>query len=116
MTRIKRGVVTKRRHKKLLKMAKGYWGQRKNIILRARETIMRALAFAYIGRKHRKRDFRSLFISRVKAAAEMRGTKYSKLIYGLKINHINLNRKVLSQIAIFDSITFDNIVNISMFV
>ena len=107
MSRVKRGVVTKKRHKKLLKLAKGYWGQRKNIVLRARETVMRALRFSYFSRRLRKRDFRSLFISRIKAAVEHRGMKYNKFIFGLKCSHINLNRKVLSQLAIFDENVFN---------
>ena len=109
MSRVKRGVVTKVRHKRLLSLAKGYWGQRKNIFRRAKETVLRALAFAYVGRKLRKRDFRSLFISRVKSAVEARGTKYSKFIYALKLAHISLNRKVLSQMAIFDPKGFDTV-------
>ena len=75
MTRVKRGIVTKRRHKKIMKAAKGYWGQRKNIFKRARETVLRAMAFAFKGRKMKKRDMRGLFISRIKAAAEANGTK-----------------------------------------
>lgn len=107
MTRIKRGTVTKRRHKKLLKQAKGYWGQRSKIFRRAAETVRRALAFAFRGRKLKKRDMRALFISRVKAAVEARGSKYNKFVHGLKINHVALDRKMLSQIAIFDAPAFD---------
>lgn len=109
MSRVKRGVMTKKRHKRLLKMASGYWGQRKNIFKRAKETVLRALSFAYIGRKLRKRDFRSLFISRVKAAVEARKSKYNVFIHKLKLAQVKLNRKVLSQIAIFDSNAFDAI-------
>lgn len=114
MSRVKRGVVTKRRHKRLLKQTKGYWGQRKNIFLRAKETLLRAMAFSFAGRKLRKRDFRSLFISRVKAAVEKRGTKYNKFIFGLKNSNIDLNRKVLSQIAIFDPVAFDKVVALTI--
>ena len=84
MTRVKRGTVTKQRHKRVLKQTKGFWGQRKNIFRRAKETLFRALAFAYKGRKLLKRDMRSLFIARIKAAAELHGTKYSRFIFALK--------------------------------
>lgn len=107
MSRVKRGIVTKRKHKKLLQLASGYWGQRKNIFRRAKETVLRALSFAYVGRKLRKRDFRSLFISRVKAAVELRNSKYSIFMHKINKLQIGLNRKVLSQIAIFDSNGFD---------
>jgi large subunit ribosomal protein L20 len=107
MSRVKRGVMTKKRHKRLLKLSKGYWGQRGNIFKRAKETVLRALSFSYIGRKLRKRDFRSLFIARVKAAVEQRGSKYSIFINKLKNAQVLLNRKVLSQIAIFDAPGFD---------
>lgn len=110
MTRVKRGTVTKKRHKRLLKQTKGYWGQRKNIFKRAKQTLMRALAFAFKGRKLRKRDIRSLFIVRIKAAAEANGIKYNKLIHGLKKANIELNRKMLSQIAHFDPAVFSRIV------
>ncbi len=107
MSRVKRGVMTKKRHKRLLKLSKGYWGQRGNIFKRAKETVLRALSFSYIGRKLRKRNFRSLFIARVKAAVEQRGSKYSIFINKLKNAQVLLNRKVLSQIAIFDPAGFD---------
>lgn len=110
MTRVKRGIVTKRRHKKLLKQTKGYWGQRKNIYRRAHETLLRAMAFMFKGRKLKKRNMRALFITRIKAAAESHGTKYSLLIHGLKKAQIQLNRKMLSQIAIFDRPAFSKIV------
>jgi large subunit ribosomal protein L20 len=111
MSRVKRGVMTKKRHKRLLKLASGYWGQRKNIFKRAKETVLRALSFAYVGRKLRKRDFRSLFIARVKAAVESRNSKYNIFMNQLKLAQIKLNRKVLSQIAIFDTNAFDTIFN-----
>ena len=113
MTRVKRGVMTKKRHKKLLKQTKGFWGQRKNIFKRAKETLLRALAFAFKGRKLKKRDMRSLFISRIKAAAQENGTKYNLLIHNLKEADIQLNRKMLSQIAVYDPEVFTKIVQIS---
>lgn len=113
MTRVKRGIVTKKRHKRILKDAKGFWGQRKNIIRRAKETLLRALAFSYKGRKLKKRDMRALFIMRIKAAAEERGMKYNTVIHGLKKNHVLLNRKMLSQIAIYDPQAFSKILHIA---
>lgn len=113
MTRIKRGIVTKKRHKKLLKQTKGFWGSRKNLFKRAKETLLRAMAFAFKGRKLKKRDMRSLFISRIKAAAENHGMKYNTFIHGLKKSHVQLNRKMLSQIAIFDPAVFTQIASVA---
>jgi large subunit ribosomal protein L20 len=110
MTRVKRGIVTKKRHKRILKETKGFWGQRKNVFRRAKETLLRAMAFAFVGRKHKKRDMRSLFIMRIKAGAEANGTKYNLLMHGLKQAHIQLNRKMLSQIAVYDPAVFTQIV------
>ncbi len=112
MTRVKRGIATKKRHKKLLKQTKGFWGQRKNVFKRAKETLLRAMAFAYVGRKLLKRDMRSLFITRIKAASEAQGLKYNKFISGLKRENIQLNRKMLSQIAVYDPHTFEHIVSL----
>lgn len=110
MTRVKRGIITKKRHKKLLKQTQGYWGQRKNIFRRAKETLLRALAFAYKGRKLKKRDMRALFIMRIKAAAQAHDLKYNTFMHGLKVAHIQLNRKMLSQIAIYDAPAFTHLV------
>ncbi|PCI73796.1 50S ribosomal protein L20 [Candidatus Dependentiae bacterium] len=110
MSRVKRGVVTKRRHKRLLKQTKGYWGQRSNIFKRAKETLMRAMAFAYKGRKLKKRNYRALFISRIAAACRQRGISYSRFIEGLIKNSILLNRKMLSQLAILEPKAFDTLV------
>lgn len=113
MTRVKRGIVTKKRHKKLLKETKGFWGQRKNIFKRAKETLLRAMAYAFKGRKLKKRDMRSLFIMRIKAAAENNGTKYNLLINNLKNANILINRKMLSQIAIYDPVAFTRLVEVA---
>lgn len=113
MTRVKRGIVTKKRHKKLLKAAKGFWGQRKNIFKRAKETLLRAMAYAFKGRKLKKRNMRSLFIMRIKAAAENNGTKYNLLINNLKKSNILINRKMLSQIAIYDPAAFTRLVEVA---
>ncbi len=111
MTRIKRGLATKKRHKRILKQTKGFWGQRKNVFKRAHETLLRAWAFAFKGRKLKKRDMRGLFITRIKAAANQLGLSYSKLIHGLKKSDIQLNRKMLSQLAIFEPKAFEQLVS-----
>lgn len=113
MTRVKRGVVTKKRHKKLLKQAKGFWGQRKNVFKRAAETLRRAMAFAFKGRKLKKRDMRGLFITRIGAAAKQHGLSYSVFIHGLKKANIELNRKMLSQLAIFEPEAFSKLVELA---
>lgn len=110
MSRVKRGVVTKRRHKKLLKKTKGYWGQRANVFMRASETLKRAMAFAFKGRKLKKRDMRGLFIARIKAATNAQGLSYSKFIFGLKKANVTLNRKMLSQLAICEPQAFSELV------
>ncbi len=109
MSRVKRGVMTRQRHKRLLKKASGFWGKRKNVFRRAKETLLRAMAFAYIGRKLKKREFRRLFIARINAACRSRGWSYSKFIDAMKKANVGLNRKMLSQIAVFDPSTFDQI-------
>ncbi len=110
MTRVKRGINTKKRHKRILKQAKGFWGQRKNVIKRAKETLLRAMAFAYKGRKLKKRDMRALFITRIGAASKKHGLSYNKMIHGLKVAKIELNRKMLSQLAIYDPAAFSLLV------
>lgn len=110
MSRIKRGVITKKRHKRLLKQTKGYWGQRKNIFRRAKETLLRALAYAFVGRKLRKRDFRRLFISRINAGCRQNEISYSNFMSGLKKLDIGLNRKMLSQMVIFEPNAFAKLV------
>lgn len=112
MSRVKRGTVTKRRHKKILSYTKGFWGQRSNVFRRAKETLLRSWAKAFVGRKLKKRNMRALFITRIRAAARKEGISYSVLMYKLKINKIELNRKMLSQLAIFDPAAFSKIVSI----
>lgn len=109
MSRVKRGVMTHKRHKRLLKKAKGFWGKRKNIFRRAKETLLRAMAFAFAGRKLKKREFRRLFITRINAACRLRGYAYSNFMCALKNSKILLNRKMLSQVAIYDATAFDEI-------
>lgn len=111
MTRVKRGINVKKRHKRLLKLTKGFWGQRKNIFRRAKETLMRAWAFAFKSRRLKKRDMRSLFITRINAAAQSHGMRYNAFMHGLKKANILLNRKMLSQLAIFEPAVFEILVN-----
>lgn len=113
MSRVKRGVVTRKRHKRLLKQAKGFWGQRKNIFKRAKETLLRAMAFAFKGRKLKKRSYRSLFVTRVNAACRQHGISYSSFIHSLKNLDIKINRKMLSQLAIFEPAAFADLANLA---
>ena len=110
MSRVKRSVISRRRHKRLLKLSKGFWGQRKNIFRRAQETLLRAMRFAYISRRLRKRDFRSLFITRVNAACRINNVSYSVFISLLKKANVLLNRKMLSQLAVYEPAAFAELV------
>ncbi len=107
--RAKRGVVARRRHKKYLKMAKGYRGAGSRLYRTARERVEKALTHAYRGRKERKREFRKLWIVRINAAARLHGLSYSKFINGLKKANIDLNRKVLADMAVRDKEVFAKI-------
>ena len=105
--------MTKKRHKRVLKQTKGYWGQRKNIFRRASETLIRAMAFAFKGRKLKKRDMRGLFIVRISAATKAQGVSYNKFIHGLKKANIQLNRKMLSQLAIHEPEAFTKLISLA---
>ena len=106
MPRVARGFKARRRRKKILKMAKGYVGGRHRLFRTATEAVDRGLCYAYRDRRQKKRDFRQLWIARISAAAKINGTSYSKLIGGLKKANIELDRKVLSNLAIFDPNAF----------
>ena len=103
MARIKGGMNARRKHNKVLKLAKGYRGARSKQYRVAKQSVMRALTSAYAGRKQRKRQFRQLWIARINAAARMNGLSYSKFMYGLKLAGVELNRKVLADMAINDA-------------
>ena len=103
MARVKGGMNARRKHNKVLKMAKGYRGARSKQYRIAKQSVMRALASSYAGRKQRKRQFRKLWIARINAAARINGLSYSKFMYGLKLAGVELNRKVLSDMAINDA-------------
>ena len=102
MARIKGGVNAKKKHNRVLKLAKGYRGARSKQYRCAKQTVMKALATSYAGRKQRKRQFRQLSIARINAAARMNGLSYSRFMYGLKLANIDLNRKVLADMAVND--------------
>ena len=104
--RIKRGVNAIKKRRKILKQAKGYWGAKSKLYRVARQAVMKSQMYAYVGRKNKKRDFRKLWIARINAAARMNGLSYSKFMYGLKKNGIELNRKVLADIAVNDAAAF----------
>ena len=103
MARIKGGLNAKKKHNRVLKLAKGYRGARSKQYRVAKQSVMRALTSAYAGRKQKKRQFRQLWIARINAAARMNGLSYSKFMYGLKLANIDLNRKVLADMAINDA-------------
>jgi len=109
MPRVKRGVTARARHKKVLSLAKGFRGRRKNVYRIAKEAVMKAGQYAYRDRRQRKRQFRSLWIVRINAAARDFGLTYSTLINGLKKAAIEVDRKVLSDLAVFDRPAFDQI-------
>ncbi|MDO5715820.1 MAG: 50S ribosomal protein L20 [Tissierellia bacterium] len=113
MARVKRAVNAKKRHKKILKQAKGYFGAKSKLFRPANQAVMKSLNYAYIGRKHRKRDFRKLWITRINAAARMNGMSYSKFINGLKKANIEINRKMLSEMAINDPQAFAKLVEVA---
>ena len=104
--RIKRGVNAVKKRRKILKLAKGYFGGRKNRYRVAREAVMKSGQYAYVGRKAKKRDFRSLWIARINAACRLNSISYSKFMFGLKKAGIELNRKVLAEIAVSDAAAF----------
>ena len=106
MARIKGAVTTRRRHKKILKLAKGYFGAKSKLYRTANQAVMKSLQYAYIGRKLKKRDFRSLWITRISAAAKANGINYSRFINGLKKAGIQLDRKMLAELAVSDKDAF----------
>lgn len=106
MPRVKRGVTARKRHKKIIKLAKGYWGRKHLIFRPANEAVMHALAYAYRDRRVRKRDFRRLWITRINAAARLNGLSYSRLMCGLKRSGVVINRKILADLAVRDAPAF----------
>lgn len=106
MARVKKGVTARKRHKKVIKQAKGFYGQKSRNFKAANPAVMRALRSAYVGRKNKKREYRRLWIARINAAARANGISYSKFMSGLKKSGIEMNRKMLSEMAIYDPAGF----------
>ena len=113
MARVKRGVTSHRRHKKVLRQAKGYYGNRSKIYRVANQAVMRSLQYAYAHRKLRKRDFRKLWIARINAACRMNDMSYSRFINGLNKAGVEINRKVLADLAITDPKAFSDLVEVA---
>ncbi|HLR33944.1 MAG TPA: 50S ribosomal protein L20 [Tissierellales bacterium] len=113
MARVKGAVNARKKHKKVLKQAKGYYGAKSKLYRTANQAVMKSLDYAYIGRKHRKRDFRKLWISRINAATRLNGMNYSTFISGLKRANIEINRKMLSEMAIHDPEGFSKLTEIA---
>ena len=113
MARIQGGMNAKKKHKRVLKLAKGYRGARSKQYRVAKQSVMRALEESYTGRKQKKRQFRQLWIARINAAARMNGLSYSKFMYGLKLAEVNVNRKMLSEMAISDPEGFASLVEVA---
>ena len=113
MARVKGGLGAKKRHNRTLKLAKGYRGARSKQYRVAKQSVMRALTSSYAGRKERKRQFRQLWIARINAAARLNGLSYSQLMHGLKLANVDLNRKVLADMAVTDAAGFAKLVEVA---
>ena len=113
MARVKRAVNSRKNHKKVLKLAKGYYGGKSRLFRTANESVIRALRNSYVGRRLKKRDFRRLWIARINAASRMNGLSYSKFMNGMKLAGIDMNRKMLSEIAINDPKAFADLVEVA---
>ncbi|MGE6259308.1 50S ribosomal protein L20 [Heyndrickxia sporothermodurans] len=111
MPRVKGGIVSRRRRKKVLKLAKGYFGSKHTLYKTANEQVMKSYMYAYRDRRQKKRDFRKLWITRINAAARMNGLSYSRLMHGLKLAGIEVNRKMLADLAIHDEKAFTELAN-----
>ena len=110
MARIKGALMTRKRRKKVIKLASGYWGAKKNRYKMANQQVMKSLSYAYVSRRLKKRDFRRLWITRITAACKMNDINYSRFMYGLKKAGIELNRKMLAEIAVSDAQAFTALV------
>ena len=113
MARVKRAINARKKHKKILKLAKGYYGGKSKLFKTANESVIRALRNAYVGRKLKKRDFRKLWIARINAASRLNDLSYSKFMNGMKLAGIDINRKMLSEIAINDPKAFAELVEVA---
>ena len=113
MARVKKGINAHKRHKKVLKQAKGYYGAKSKLYSAASQQVMKSMAYAYVGRKLKKREYRKLWIVRINAGARICGTNYSNLIHGLKVAGVDVNRKVLADLAISDMNAFNQLVQVA---
>lgn len=113
MARVKSGMVTRRRHKKILKLARGYRGSKHRLFKTAKQQVMKSYQYAYRDRRVRKRDFRRLWIQRINAAARMNGLSYSKFMHGLKLAGVEVNRKMLADLAIADGKAFSELASVA---
>ena len=113
MARVKTAKITRRRHKKVLKQAKGYFGAKHYRFRNANQAVLKSLSYAYVGRKDRKSDFRKLWIARINAAARMNGLTYSQLINGLKKANVVINRKMLAEMAVSDPAAFTKVAELA---
>jgi len=112
MARVKRAVNAKKNHRKVLKLAKGYYGAKSKHYKMANQAVMKSLSYAYVGRKLKKREYRQLWIARINAATRANGISYSKFISGLKQHNIEINRKMLSEMAIYDMAGFTKLIDL----
>ena len=110
MARVKTARITRKKHKKVLKQAKGYFGAKRYRFRNANQAVLKSMSYAYVGRKDKKSDFRKLWITRINAAARANGTTYSKLVAGLKKANVTINRKMLAELAVNDSKAFAELV------
>ena len=113
MARVKGAMMTRKRRNKTLKMAKGYWGSKSKHFRVANQAVMKSLSYAYTGRRLKKRDFRQLWITRISAACKINGMNYSTFMHGLKVAGIQINRKMLSEMAINDAVAFTALCDIA---
>ena len=113
MARVKGAMMTRKRRKKILGLAKGYWGAKSKHFRVANQAVIKSLKYAYIGRRLKKRDFRSLWITRISAACKLNGLNYSTFMHGLKVKGIEINRKMLSEMAIYDPAAFTKLTKLA---
>ena len=113
MARVKGAMMTRKRRTKILKLAKGYWGAKSKHFKMANEQVMKSLQYAYVGRRLKKRDFRQLWIARINAACKMNGMNYSTFMHGLKTANVEINRKMLAELAVNDKAAFAQLVELA---
>jgi len=113
MARVKGAMMTRKRRNKILKMAKGYWGAKSKHFKMANQQVMKSLTYAYVGRRLKKRDFRRLWITRISAACKLNGINYSNFVHGLKAAGVEINRKMLAELAVNNEAAFTQLVNMA---